>query len=148
MELDINQTISRIRDLEPKENIIYTSETALSAYGKLPNYIKEPYSIVNLENLDENLDINKFYPIPTAMRIYDDDLIVIDGINLAVPGKAMVDLLLSGQIDNIVELLNDIQGTPEELTLKLYIKKYNMQNIVKNIIKNYNLEEFRDVLIE
>ncbi len=148
MGLNIDQVSENTKYLTEQNDVIYTADTALSIYGKLPNYIQEPFSIINFENLDDNLELSKFYPVPTVSRIYSDDVFIINGIKLASPGKAMIDLLLSGRIGDIIDLLEGIRNSSEEITLKSYIQKYNLTNIIKNIIKNYNLEEFSDVLLE
>ena len=147
MGLNIDQVSKNIKYLKSQNDVIYTADTALSIYGKLPNYIQKPFSIINFENLNDSLELSNFYPIPTVSRIYSDDIFIINGIKLASPGKAMVDLLLSGRIEDIIDLLEGIRNSSEEITLKIYIQKYNLTNIIKNIIKNYNLEEFSDVLL-
>lgn len=148
MEINFNRVIENSQLLISQDNIVYTGSTALTVYDILPNYIQEPFSIINFESLDDNLDLNIFYPIPTVNRVYSDDIFIINGIKLASPGKAMIDLLLSGKIDDIVELLEYSGISSEAITLRSYIQKYNLTNIIKNIIKNYNLEEFSDVLLK
>lgn len=148
MEINFDQVIENSKLLISQDDIVYTGSTALTVYGMLPNYIQEPFSIINFESLNDNLDLNVFYPISTVNRIYSDDIFIINGIKLASPGKAMIDLLLSGKIDDIVELLEYSGISSEAITLRSYIQKYNLTNIIKNIIKNYNLEEFSDVLLK
>lgn len=148
MEINFDQVIENSKLLISQDDIVYTGSTALTVYGMLPNYIQEPFSIINFESLNDNLDLNVFYPISTVNRIYSDDIFIINDIKLASPGKAMIDLLLSGKIDDIVELLEYSGISSEAITLRSYIQKYNLTNIIKNIIKNYNLEEFSDVLLK
>lgn len=148
MEINFDQVIENSKLLISQDDIVYTGSTALTVYGMLPNYIQEPFSVINFESLNDNLDLNVFYPISTVNRIYSDDIFIINGIKLASPGKAMIDLLLSGKIDDIVELLEYSGISSEAITLRSYIQKYNLTNIIKNIIKNYNLEEFSDVLLK
>lgn len=139
MEINFDQVIENSKLLISQDDIVY---------GMLPNYIQEPFSIINFESLNDNLDLNVFYPISTVNRIYSDDIFITNGIKLASPGKAMIDLLLSGKIDDIVELLEYSGISSEAITLRSYIQKYNLTNIIKNIIKNYNLEDFSNVLLE
>lgn len=58
----------------------------------------------------------------------------------------MLDVMLSGREGDMYELLDEIDNTIHSFTLRNYIKKYKFEEIMKNIMHHYRLEDFRHIL--
>lgn len=144
MVINFDKVSKYIKEMDIKEPITITSRTALAIYGINNQYIMEPYSI--LSDIDEPEDREKYSMAYFTDKVYEDDIFVVSGVKIVSPGKAMLDQLLSGAEGDMYELLDIIYNTSFELTLTMYIKKYRMQKIMKNIMKNYRLEEFSRIL--
>lgn len=144
MGIDLSKAIENTKLLgDINEDLIITSETALAIYEINNKYILPPYDVINLsmrELSDRYID-NQF-----CRKIYKDDIYIINSIQVANPGKAMLDLLFSGREGDMYEFLDTIDQTEYSVTLNTYIKKYNLQKIMRNIMENYRLRDFKHML--
>ena len=145
MAINFDYIINQIRKLPIDKEVILTSGTALSIYGIGNNYLIEPYTILNDENLD-SIDLKKYQIEPISEKIFREDLYVLGGCQITSPGKAMLDQILNGSEGDIYELLDNIDGTSNERVLKAYIQKYGYQKIMLNIMRNNSLQDFQHIL--
>lgn len=144
MAISFTNIEKELQKLDIDDDVIITGNTSLAIYGINNKYIQKPYDIVN----NESIFNDKYNNLPFTDRIYEDDIFEIDNKKITSPGKAIIDVLLQSNEGDMYELLEYIQNTPYEVTTKSYVQKYNLTEIIKNIIKNYNLEDFSDVLLE
>lgn len=145
MEIDFLKIIENVKSLgDIDDDLIITGDTALAVYEINNKYILPPYDVINKKS--KELDESKYWENQFAQKIYLDDLFVIDSIKITSPGKAMLDVMLSGREGEMYELLDEIDNTIHSFTLRNYIKKYKFEEIMKNIMHHYRLEDFRHIL--
>lgn len=145
MAMNFEYIAEEINKLPIDDNVILTSETALSLYGIGNNYLFPPYTIVNDENLEE-IDYKKYRIEPLSNKLYREDLYVFGKKQIVSPGKAMLDQIFNGFEWEIYDLLENIDNSSNERLLRTYIFKYNYKKIIKNIIKSKNLQDFQHIL--
>lgn len=124
MAININLLVKNVERLKESVNkwnmsedefIVYTGSTALTLYGIMVDSFNPPFTIVNLIGLlDKDLNSDNYDMFCTYINLSQNEFIICNDVKITTPRRAIKDLVMINNVNDIYELEDCIEGTEWE----------------------------------
>lgn len=128
---NVNQLKESVKkwDMSEDEFIVYTGSTALTLYGIMVENFIPPLTIVNLIGLlDEDLNSDSYQMFYAYQKLSQNEYIICNGIKITTPRRAIKDLVMINNVNDVYELEDCIEGTAWEEVYKEVKKELGVLN--------------------